>query len=729
MQKSLVTASFLAVVAGAVTTGAQTIPMAGSDTLEAITADLIGDNCDGAAAYSGLISPFLSYIGGGSGNAPNAMIAQLTAQSDAQLAGPMSRPLSATECTNAAATGATLNASGIVLALDGVAIVADSQNSAACGGTHTTGQTPGPDAVGYSSGPNYSEMLGFQGTFPYAGGTYTLGGGAAQPTPWKDLLRLLFTGLRNSDANPASSAATLRGNCASPERRALAASYSLLFKGGCTSGACTELRHLFRRGDLSGTTDTFLALIGAPSNVLSSGKVTKTAMCNGLENQDIDPIRRPCIDGEQVCEADGSLGLLLPIVVPTTTNDVGILFNAANSPGGNALGDVARFGKIKITPGPSCVNAPTFDGPNPAGALDAAKPDATTTVAGWNLPTGFRFPNNPRCDCRYPTPEDYLTVRDPANAVVAFPKNNAFAWNKRSGGCPAVYRANGADGGTEPPARFGLLNGQDPNGDNSPSYWGTTFISGTKRVCCTNNAKNYTMDPRSMNLQLRDPAAAAGGALLGGVSAPVSTTAFYRIHSTSRGRNVIPNRSTQAFAGANDKVCQDTDATRQIGLLVQKPGASNCSIGFAGRESVESNTEITAEALGIVIDDPAAPGTPKSIGPTQADIAKLVDANATVRAAAYPLSRKLYYNTLIGFGATRGAGHLVGSEAPSGTNHGPAQYALGKCFADAAASSAAVTRAGFLPVPGGPKLCLNMCGANSSCTTLTNINLASPNFQ
>jgi cysteine-rich repeat protein len=82
--------------------------------------------------------------------------------------------------------------------------------------------------------------------------------------------------------------------CNSDLRRALVANYTNLFPAGCTNTNCTEVRHVFRRDDLSGTTDTFLTLLGLP-------QATGRTFCNGLELEDLDPIRRKCDSTEQVC--------------------------------------------------------------------------------------------------------------------------------------------------------------------------------------------------------------------------------------------------------------------------------------------------------------------------------------------------------------------------------------------------------------------------------------------
>lgn len=71
-------------------------------------------------------------------------------------------------------------------------------------------------------------------------------------------------------------------------------SWPQMFKDTCTNGTCTALRHAWRRDDNSGTTDTFVALLGLP-------KPTERTFCNGFETEDLDPVRTPCDANEDVC--------------------------------------------------------------------------------------------------------------------------------------------------------------------------------------------------------------------------------------------------------------------------------------------------------------------------------------------------------------------------------------------------------------------------------------------
>ena len=88
---------------------------------------------------------------------------------------------------------------------------------------------------------------------------------------WKDVLAVVYAGQNHTSArallgttsktrNPA------RINCASPVRKALADNWGTLFNTNCAATGdplnCVKLKHAFRRGDLSGTTDTFVTLVG-----------------------------------------------------------------------------------------------------------------------------------------------------------------------------------------------------------------------------------------------------------------------------------------------------------------------------------------------------------------------------------------------------------------------------------------------------------------------------------
>jgi hypothetical protein len=124
-------------------------------------------------------------------------------------------------------------------------------------------------------------------------------------------------------------------------RKSLLNQFGEIFQAGCGGGTtCTELRHAFRRNDLSGTTDTFYTLLseaydnpGPPvvaqlrlPALPTTTTARESAFCNAfgagniLAGQgdflDQDPVRRPCGAQEQACRRDGTVGVVVPIEVP-----------------------------------------------------------------------------------------------------------------------------------------------------------------------------------------------------------------------------------------------------------------------------------------------------------------------------------------------------------------------------------------------------------------------------
>lgn len=249
------------------------LPLYGSDTLFNVTRDII------AACSATNPNIHLSYKGTGSGQGGKAMGPGDSAANPAipahnQQIAPQSRFLSTAECS--AAPFATNAGNGIVIGLDGIAVIANAP--ATPNGCDTLRSTDNgqPALTGY--------------TF----------------SDWRDVLRLLYTGQsshvsfdpcspNDPPATPGSAPGNIIGRCDSQARKDLIANWGAMFEGGCSNATCpTGLRHAFRRDDVSGTTDTFLTLLGLP-------KATTRTFCNGQDNEDLDPIRTACNANEQVC--------------------------------------------------------------------------------------------------------------------------------------------------------------------------------------------------------------------------------------------------------------------------------------------------------------------------------------------------------------------------------------------------------------------------------------------
>jgi ABC-type phosphate transport system substrate-binding protein len=209
---------------------------------------------------------------------------------------PMSRFLNSAECAAGPGTG-----QGLVIGLDGISIVRSSLGqSASCAGVKT---------------------------------------------PAIDTLKLLYFGIVGAGAP----------NCNSPERQALVNNWSSFFTAGCAGESCTQIRHAFRRDDVSGTTDTFKAQLGVSSSAV---------FCNGTaaanaSAQDNDPIRRTCDVNEDVCSGviiptagtgandasrNGTLGVVLSIAVPTAN------VPGTSSPFGNT--NACAAGRFSYKPWP-----------------------------------------------------------------------------------------------------------------------------------------------------------------------------------------------------------------------------------------------------------------------------------------------------------------------------------------------------------------------------------------
>jgi cysteine-rich repeat protein len=286
--------------AGAAGAGAlNNVQLKGSDTLSEITKDLLAA-CPGADPVG---SDGLAYVGGGSTNGETAMRTAGVSPNPQQTIAPMSRFVAqgatGATCTVPASFGATNTAEGLVIGMDGLSVVAARANG---GSTTCNGATDDCDG-------NTEPGAGLAFNTTVAGYTFN---------NWRDVLRVVFGGMDHSSGSNLA----LR-NCNSPVRQAIVASYNSLFQtpASCTTAACTALRHAFIRDNESGTTDTFVSLLGL-TNINITGRVSP--FCNALRTsdalpgaageviryfpdyQDFDPIRRTCAPTEQVCHKNGN---------------------------------------------------------------------------------------------------------------------------------------------------------------------------------------------------------------------------------------------------------------------------------------------------------------------------------------------------------------------------------------------------------------------------------------
>jgi hypothetical protein len=194
-----------------------------------------------------------------------------------------------------------------------------------------------------------------------------------------------------------------------------------------------------------------------------------------------------------------------------------------------------------------------------------------------------------------------------------------------------------------------------------------------------------------------------GGYQNNGFTTPMPVTgAFFRIH-TNHSMNPASSTTTPI-------TCQFPDMTDQIGCLVN---ASPCSLGYAGRGATDHNPN--TDAVKINKQNPIA--------------TCITGDGVNIPGFTYPLSRKLYLDTVPGFASvTTNEQSLVGCEtnlaqAVAGTT--PALQAA----SNAGIVSTAIVNAGFIQVPsfynGGNPYCEDynenmLCGAatnSASCPT------------
>lgn len=260
-------------------------------------------------------------------------------------------------------------AEGLAVCMDGVVVLTDNASLGQYGDSNgAAGAGSGGSCGVYAAAPNTDNSGGAGNNYldlgvgnladsgevvavdPVNGGVpYVLGGGVLTGSnAWKDALRLVYTGCTNYSGSTLSGSGTCAGlndrvaRCGSTVRTALLADWHKLFEGedcGAAGNACSQgLRQAYRRDDGSGTSGSFLELIGVakdPPNLLNrdrvlslvSGSLVATPLPNslsfcdggqvegfiptnfdgsGVPKFDLgDPIRKNCAAEDDLCAFDG----------------------------------------------------------------------------------------------------------------------------------------------------------------------------------------------------------------------------------------------------------------------------------------------------------------------------------------------------------------------------------------------------------------------------------------
>ena len=497
-----------------------------------------------------------------------------------------------------------------------------------------------------------------------------------------------------------------RIDCAAGPRRALAANWGALFDTACgapttnpASGAtpfCRRLKHAFRRGDLSGTTDTFATLTGMVAvpgfsttflpNPLGAETVTPSsatanpfcnagtaAMNKGMSDYlDLDPVRR-------IADATGA-----------ATTPIGRLGLEQISQGWNAPAN------------PNAVNttdcrADLIDIPA-AQDIDLGAPSRQNVGPDAAQTATFRANQEPLVKQRRGLGL-VLPVEVPTNLTVA---NGFFGFDPATPGSLATCTA-GKFGATTP----GLANSICPD---QLSVGVCLLPVQCLNAACTQvnfncmepsaaGAHSPLSDARSYNLNVVDTLGhyLVDGYRNGQITLAANrqvravTGAFFRLHSTqittlggpSPGgvaagaivnATVSPAGLPQQFSFASAS-CMQLTSTDQISCLVK---ASPCSIGYAGREAVDklpNPLNTLAYQLGVAAAD-AKP-------PTDTNINNLLNTTAVF----YPMARKLFVNHW----------NDPALPAPASASNEENLYT---CFKDSTITNPVVSAYHFLPVPG-----------------------------
>jgi hypothetical protein len=577
--------------------------MNGSDTLFDVTQDVLAA-CPNK--FTDFVNHNIHYFGGGSGTGAGNMANNL------QQTSPMSRALKSTEycgklvdtdsdptTPSVAIQGTT---EGLLVGLDGIAVVANAANACVPNGVKDNGSFPVPGQADYI----------VQSSF--------------------DVLRLLYGGL-DHDGNY---------DCNGPRRRALVTNWNALYSTTCAAGgtACPNgLSHVWRRSDLSGTSDAFNTLVAFTGRGIGGNpsappvSVAQNAFCNSIDANmpsvaggasPVFPVCSstvPCPFGLQcdgaghcngpVCGANVACPTGFACSDPTSNPADGV---CNKTQGGKS--DFADFDPIRIP----CLSSDATQSVCSAKAADGL--GLVLPIFMGDTPNVTAADEYPQVDC------------DTGKCSLEFP-NSAAQVTLQKLICPD---------GTAPLAGRCFMPFH-VNADGTPNFQCRARkvlnhcfpLTASNDGRCYNKALVKPVTGRNANWALDNLNRSMGGS-------------FFRIHANP----------------TDPHPCNQADATLQIGCLTD---SEPCSLGYAGREAALGTQKALAvdSGLGLVF-------------PTDQNIIDLLTNTPPV----YPLSRRLFFATLVGFNNLQG-----------GENE------LAQCYGDNAIVGPAIKGRNFVQVPGG----------------------------
>jgi hypothetical protein len=635
MQKKIAIASIaLALGLGASAAHAQQT-LAGSDTLRDLTTQMLID-CPSTGTGSSPAGD-LSYIGGGSGNGENAMV--LGTNPANQWVAPMSRNLKTsvvsgsaslhqTACNSESASTNPGTAQGINMGLDGVSVVRRESSI-----DTANSNAKACDTLAYSTTIDVTDGSG-DGTCPGCTASTTTGHHNYVLSDWRDVLRIVYGGFTN-DTIPSTDKPYNPCKRQEPGRSAATGAQD------CNS-------------------DVRNALVNKWGNLFQN----------------------------QSC-ADKALG--------TASSGCTQLKHAFRRSDSSGTTDV--FTVLLSMPSQSSTVSPYCSGHDQLDSDPIRRVCAGTGNLGAGLGDGEQV-------CQ---PRDAKALVYPTNNRIALKggtNNDSTPWNPAVdntgdlGLVQTVLIPEGAEtqAANKTPCKFGTF-GLTAMPD-SDQLSGVRCPNGTPQVLlkcffpkdasgnygCLNSSVNVpqigelkTIDGRAYNKILRsgnDP----DTNIVADKNGVQVTGAYYRIHQST----VMPGADT---AGA--VACNENDSTSQIGCLVQ---ASPCSIGFAGREAANNTTIANNDVRSLNLPIADATGVAQ---PTDADVRLLLSGTCTAGgtstfAQRYPLSRRLWLNSVVGFGS---------SSIPT------TQKNLAACWQDRYYSDNLIKKYGFITLDDDPGHC------------------------
>ena len=658
MRTSIIGGAFLLVGVGAATVaalepGGNNIALNGSDTLFDVTQDVITQcksTFNGSDGNPTFASYNITYKGGGSGAGSAQMQAGL------QQITPMSRALKNTEyCSGSTSPASPGLTADLLVGIDGIAIVA---NPVTACDTNTSAPANGVGTLAAfevtSDGTATGAPVPFVANNPLCPGCINDGAGnsAYQLHDSFDALKILYFGLTHSDANPANQGSYDCGLGASGGvvRKSLIRNWKNLFSTDCATGdntcaastvapvAIGGLTHAWRRSDLSGTTDAFVSVLNP------SGRGIGTLPGVPAAGTKVNPFCNSTDATSGTASVGGSADFSDNDPIRTTCGAAGAIDNVCGYSGkkqgdttaGNNIGDLGVVLPI-LLPDSATALATDIYPPNVA-CTNACV--LVAPIAGNQLPAGYRC-----VDGTLPV----------------------------AGGCfmPAV------------------------NGD-------PRCVSGNHNKCAgaSGNPDGRRYNLATVILATQIPQAQRGLYAYQFASDANSkqgnrrflTGSFFRIHEYSAGLHNAPVTGTTGQ-------CRENDDTSQIGCLVD---SDPCSVGYAGREASKffpgvGGTPVTSAATklkalavggdvvvsGATVTVPLTP--PYTVAGADENLAIEDLLNTTIDSSHpfYPLSRRLYVASEVGFG------NLQGGEKQ-----------LARCYADNSHVNSIVQLHGFVPLNG-----------------------------